>query len=283
MELINGLDVDNLRSRVLQDTLQQISSATVSRTACCVICLGDITEQCQAQPCKHNNFDYLCLLTWMDQRANCPLCKAEVHEVWHDPGLNGEHTKVYKVSERTKASDNSSAVDRTRDNSGWVARGQPFENEAIRRRRFIYQNNLHSHHVGSNRRQPLDSRHQEFTPELVKIDPAIRSRARTWLRRELQVFVFLNCDGNPEPGNDPDREKRPSRADYLVEYIIAILKMVDIQGSAGQAENMIQDHLGRRNTQLFLHELKAWLRSPCETLDAWDKIVQYGDEDCNQN
>jgi hypothetical protein len=53
--------------------------------------------------------------------------------------------------------------------------------------------------------------------------------------------------------------------------------MVDICGSAGQAENMIQELLGRRNTQLLLHELKSWLKSPYESLDAWDRVVQYSD------
>jgi hypothetical protein len=68
---------------------------------------------------------------------------------------------------------------------------------------------------------------------------------------------FLNHDSDGPPENHPVREEKPNRADYLVEYIVAILKMVYIQGSAGQAENMIQEHLRRRNTQLFLHELKA--------------------------
>ena len=37
---------------------------------------------------------------------------------------------------------------------------------------------------------------------------------------------------------------------------------------------MLQDFLGRDNTRLFLHELKAWLRSPY-TLEDWDRHVQY--------
>jgi hypothetical protein len=51
-----------------------------------------------------------------------------------------------------------------------------------------------------------------------------------------------------------------------------------MQGSAGQAEEMIQELLGRDNTRLVLHELRAWLRSPCTSLSEWDRIVQYRDE-----
>ena len=58
---------------------------------------------------------------------------------------------------------------------------------------------------------------------------------------------------------------------------MAILKTVDIQGSGGQAEDLLQEFLGRENTRLFLHELRAWLRSPYITLEDWDRNVQYNE------
>lgn len=58
---------------------------------------------------------------------------------------------------------------------------------------------------------------------------------------------------------------------------MAILKTVDIQGSGGQAEEMLQEFLGRENTRLFLHEMRAWLRSPYMSLDDWDRHVQYNE------
>ena len=58
---------------------------------------------------------------------------------------------------------------------------------------------------------------------------------------------------------------------------MAILKTVDIQGSGGQAEDLIQEFLGRDNTRLFLHELRAWLRSPYISLEDWDRTVQYNE------
>jgi hypothetical protein len=50
---------------------------------------------------------------------------------------------------------------------------------------------------------------------------------------------------------------------------------VDIKGSAGQAEELLRDFLGRDNARLFLHELLAWLRSPYASLEDWDRHVQY--------
>jgi hypothetical protein len=51
------------------------------------------------------------------------------------------------------------------------------------------------------------------------------------MRRELQVFEFLNPERSNETG-----DRRANNAEFLLEYIVAILKTVDIQGSGGQAE-----------------------------------------------
>ena len=101
-------------------------------------------------------------------------------------------------------------------------------------------------------------------------DEELISRARKWIRRELQVFEFLQSNGQGE-----GITRRAGNAEFLLEYIIAILKTVDIKGSGGQAEDMLQEFLGRENTRLFLHELRAWLRSPYVSLEDWDRHVQY--------
>jgi len=126
---------------------------------------------------------------------------------------------------------------------------------------------MFSLHVGSNR----VSRFKELTPQIFSRDPELVSRARKWIRRELQVFEFLT----PDKSSSSDR--RANNAEFLLEYIVAILKTVDIQGSGGQAEDMLQEFLGRDNTRLFLHELRAWLRSPYTSLEDWDRHVQYNE------
>ena len=137
----------------------------------------------------------------------------------------------------------------------------------ILRRRAVYQQNLYSFHVGSNRL----SKYQNLTPQLVAHDEELVSRARKWIRRELKVFDFLNPDEEQAQGT----AKRASNAEFLLEYIIAILKTVDIKGAGGQAEDMLQEFLGREKTWLFLHELRAWLRSPYKSVEDWDRHVQY--------
>ena len=139
---------------------------------------------------------------------------------------------------------------------------------ALLRRKGVYRQNLYSSHVGSNRL----SKYKDLTPQTVARDEELVSRARKWIRRELKVFDFLNLDEEQEPGVT----KRANNAEFLMEYIIAILKTVDIKGAGGQAEDMLQEFLGRDNTRLFLHELRAWLRSPYKTLEDWDRHVQYG-------
>lgn len=271
------------RSKVLQTTLEEISSrddltSKPDSEDCCVICLERVSEQAQANPCQHKSFDYLCLLSWLEQRTTCPLCKAEVTSVHYEITEDKKY-RVYNVNKSNSVGRASPQISIRGANRG--RRGQyrsrpsctprPVQtpDEALLRRRYIYRHQLFSLHVGSNRL----SRFRDLTPQLFSSDAELISRARKWIRRELQVFEFLSLNA-PDSSNTT---RRANNAEFLLEYIIAILKTVDTQGSSGQAEEMLQEFLGRENTRLFLHELRAWLRSPYTSLDDWDRAVQYAE------
>jgi hypothetical protein len=123
-----------------------------------------------------------------------------------------------------------------------------------------------------------------MTPDLFNRDEELASRARKWIRRELKVFNFLNPEAEEEermpqqmsrPGHQRLENRRANNAEFLLEYVIAILRTVDLKGSAGQAEELLRDFIGRENARLFIHELQAWLRSPYTSLEDWDRHVQY--------
>jgi hypothetical protein len=109
-------------------------------------------------------------------------------------------------------------------------------------------------HVGSNR----ISRFRNFTPQMVRADEELQSRAKMFIRRELRVFEWTN--------NNTER---------ILAYIIAILKVIDLKSPSGAAEDMLADFLGRDNASIFCHELHAFLRSPFTTLASFDGFVQY--------
>lgn len=205
--------------------------------------------------------------------GNTEVCSVEYD--WKSP----EDFKVYTIRSNTGKNTRSrlpsrpsrlnSSHDRWRISSS-RQRGPRIQppvspDAALLRRKDIYSLRLYSLHVGSNRL----SRFRDLTPQLFIQDQELVSRAKKWIRRELQVFQFLAPDGTGEEGG----ARRANNAEFLLEYIVAILKTVDIKGS--QAEDMLLDFLGRDNTRLFLHELKAWLRSPYTTLEDWDRHVQY--------
>ncbi|KAI5863731.1 hypothetical protein GGS23DRAFT_565096 [Durotheca rogersii] len=284
-----GVDTNDVRSKVLQNTLAEVASRSREDTddpteACCVICLDSITQPCAARPCSHRNFDYVCLLNWLERQTTCPLCKCQIEEVWHD--LEGDDpdkkTAVYKVPRPTEQPSQQRIQpqllpypprsdplrpDRRRHED---APRRVTPDEAILRRRHIYRNQLYSLHVGSNRR----SGYRDLTPQIFASDPGMVSRARTWLRRELQVFEYLHTPPTGQFSDEATTRRRANNAEFLLEYIIAILKTVDIQGSQGQAEEMLKDFLGRDHTRLLLHELNNFLRSPL-SIEAWDRKVQY--------
>jgi hypothetical protein len=269
------------RSQILQVTLDEISSrqdGEIQEDNCCVICLDRISELAIAQPCKHESFDYLCLISWLEEQPSCPLCKAEVKTVRYDLRID-KTFKTYNIPMRKTLEKQSTSTTpgygrfapRPRrpyhSRRRYTPRIVPTTDEALLRRRYIYRNQLYSLHVGSNR----VSRFRDLTPELFSTDDELVSRAKKWVRRELQVFEFLT------PDNSSSSDRRGNNAEFLLEYIIAILKTVDTQGSGGQAEDMLQEFLGRENTRLFLHEMRAWLRSPYVSLEDWDRHVQYNE------
>ncbi|EAW09499.1 RING finger domain protein [Aspergillus clavatus NRRL 1] len=284
----------DLQQKILQKTLQEVAQEDdgddVSNP--CVICLEAVTEPAIAVPCTHANFDFLCLVSWLEQRRSCPLCKSDIHSVKYDLGTK-DGPKIYQLPPLPPAAANAlvpshphrpgRGVPHGPRNRRWRAeRPRPQEpDDPISRRQHVYRHQLYSLRVGSNRL----SQYRELTPELFNRDEELVSRARKWIRRELRVFAFLNPEAETEPGVDrvtrPGQQRlenrRGNNAEFLLEYIIAILRTVDIKGSAGQAEELLRDFLGRDNARLFLHELQAWLRSPYTSLEDWDRHVQYED------
>ncbi|VUC25409.1 unnamed protein product [Clonostachys rosea] len=289
-------------------------------TATCVICCEPISDPSETQPCKHRHFDYLCIATWLFKDPRCPVCRAPVSSLLRDstqevlsnfsdaklaPDVSPPATQPISTIRRGRRRFRFNTVHRpsplrlapfARDHA--AARARDDFNRALSRRRAVYAHGRFAMHVGSNRL----SRYRELTPRLFHEDEELVSRARMWIRRELQVFPFLSTqstastqglDGGDRPASTPfagqngpsdhqdgeaARRRRGQNAEFLLEYIIAILKSVDLMGSAGEAENMISDFIGRENTQLFLHELRAWLRSPYTKLEDWDRAVQYHEE-----
>lgn len=85
------------------------------------------------------------------------------------------------------------------------------------------------------------------------------------------MFAFLQ----PTDDEGGARRRGADNAEFLLEYIMAVLKTVDVQGAGGQAEELLREFLGRAHARLFLHEVRAWLRSPYARVEDWDRNVQY--------
>jgi len=111
-------------------------------------------------------------------------------------------------------------------------------------------------HIGSNK----FSGFQEITPDVISASERLQSKAKTWLRRELRVFDYLEAP-------------KVRTIEFLLDYILEIIKTTNIKD--GLAEELLIEHLGRDKTSLFLHELSSWMRSPFTRVEDWDSIIQY--------
>ncbi|KAK2759840.1 hypothetical protein FQN54_002574 [Arachnomyces sp. PD_36] len=252
-------DVD-LQQEILQKTLQEVKQENGDESI-------DLASYASSKSLKP---------LWLQQ------CKTEVSTLTYD--LETERgPQIYHVPPKpTKQEHSTSSVHIPRRNNAnrrfprrqWgPPRPSTDEADPLIRRRHIYRHQLFSLRVGSNRL----SQYRELTPQMFNRNEELVSRARKWIRRELQVFEFLNppsSSGDSQDGGARD-DRRANNTEFLLEYIIAILRTVDVKGSAGQAEELLRDFIGRDNARLFLHELQAWLRSPYNSLQDWDRNVQY--------
>ncbi|UKZ76264.1 hypothetical protein TrVFT333_003963 [Trichoderma virens FT-333] len=231
---------DELQRKVLQNTLQEVAAREqLADGNCCVICLDAVSDACELVPCGHDSFDY---------------CTEDLPNIEKQLSLNPKHN----------------------DLNNHLQQGH-----TLTSRHFFA---LEGGQRGSPGLQPTNLMLKE-SKHIGAIDEALVSRARMWIRRELRVFSFLNADeSGPAPSTSrsgsgdvaqAQARRRANNAEFLLEYLIAILKTVDIMGSAGQAEDMLSEFLGRDNARLFLHELRSWLRSPFTKLEDWDRAVQY--------
>ena len=176
------MDCARAHRGILPDTLEKVRCSPLDseeHASACVICLDTISEQATACPCEHNEFDYLCLLSWLQQRPVCPLCKCKPTQssapIDPDPGnalvcsIGYQRTSphdvgVYQVppnGHETSIRDSASQPYRprpqirhppaTRGSRNADSTSRVSANTALERRKQVYRLRLYSLHVGSNR------------------------------------------------------------------------------------------------------------------------------------
>ena len=218
----------------------------------CVICLERISDEAVALPCKHQTFDFACLGQWSSRCRDCPLCKRSIVGIKYHNGTTGQWDVLILPP------DDFAQVRLRHTNDQQYARPQgdsQSDSDDVEKRRAVYRKGLMSMYVGSNRL----SQYQNFTPASFRRDENRISKARNWIRRELRIFEYLQTSSNPE---------------FLLEYIISILKTIDLKTSS-HGEEMLSEFLGQEHARIFLHEVEAWIRSPYTQLKDWDLNVQY--------
>ena len=63
-----------IKGNILTHTSEEVKPRDEAQDAC-VICLDAVSERAVALPCRHHNFDFLCIVSWLQERTTCPLCE----------------------------------------------------------------------------------------------------------------------------------------------------------------------------------------------------------------
>lgn len=133
------------------------------------------------------------------------------------------------------------------------------KNPAQEFRRHVYKHNCLCLRIGTS----PHTGYQNLTAASFTSSPELQRKARLFLRRELQIFTFLSLD------------KRVPNNEFLIEYMVAVLKRFEIRDSEGRVQRLIGEYLGMENAGMVCHELEGFLRWKGEGLKEWDEVVQY--------
>lgn len=250
----------------------------------CAICLNPISTRTAAStsPCGHI-WDLECIAKWLEisKGRTCPLCKSTVEKILISDGQAGVVALVVPSPLPAGEADEQNDLVEERRSHSHRMRRLIADDKYIRlryalvlaRRRYVYRNGLKACHVGSNRY----TQYRNVTPTLCR--GKLHSKAKAFIRRELSVFPFLDTFSAESSGYCESRHSNITSRDieFLTGYLSALIQLVDTQTIKGAklASNTISDYLGHANTTIFLHELRAFLKSPFETLVEYDNVVQY--------
>ena len=309
MEDGGGHEAEILHPHLDSTASQPLTTLSFPSPEICIICLDLISQRATVSPCQHDQFDFVCLGTWLTQQQKCPLCKTAVINVTYRPNdqdspetITLPATSLPSLSSKDLGTRRQHQVHQRRRLRGRRSSPRPIneipEDPALSFRRLVYTHALLSARVGTN----PDSGYRNITPQLFRQDPTLSSKARRWIRRELSCFDFLRHEdlsrheltpsaakglgistvtatsmhATAFPHNDgPSLRRRATNPEYLLEFIIAVLKAIDLRGSEGQAVELIGEYIGLANARVFVHELEQWLRSPFVGLEEWDRAAQY--------
>ncbi|KAK4705590.1 hypothetical protein P7C70_g607, partial [Phenoliferia sp. Uapishka_3] len=125
------------------------------------------------------------------------------------------------------------------------------EERAIERRRYIYREKLFAKHVASNRYTGF----KPVSPANVATNSNLKARVIKFIRRELQVFPHVDVS-------------------FLTTYLISIASQLDLRSAS--AIRLIADFLSEEDAEHLVHEIVTFARSPFNSLEAYDRVIQYG-------
>ncbi|KAL8279332.1 hypothetical protein RQP46_008369 [Phenoliferia psychrophenolica] len=110
---------------------------------------------------------------------------------------------------------------------------------------------LYAKHVASNRYTGF----KPISPQQIATNANLKARIITFIRRELQVFPHVDVS-------------------FLTTYLLSIASQLDLRSA--YAIRLIADFLSEDDAEHLVHEIVTFARSPFNSLEAYDRVIQYG-------
>ncbi|KAJ8061500.1 hypothetical protein OCU04_009315 [Sclerotinia nivalis] len=246
--------------------LAPVSEKCSGKDEDCKICDQSVSWKAKLQPCGHEIFHYCCIEKWLETGSRtCPLCRGEITSVRHNFSEDGKHSKYKNLLELEfhglLLAQEVHAVLR-------------IPQQRMRRRLDV--------HLTKSFSLPIISFGQrKVTPQDIANSSDMEARVRLFAEHEIQVFylkcVCPGCQVSPLPAHIVSVNRLEEFRSFVLDRVVDLLKRYDLRDKAVEIEQATEEYLNE-HARLFLHELRAWIESPFETLDQWHRNAKYPDE-----
>ncbi|CAD6451477.1 9cd76d5d-f288-4319-8f53-349f9485f88d [Sclerotinia trifoliorum] len=233
----------------------------------CKICDQSVSWKGRVEPCGHEVFHHCCIEGWLDKgERTCPICRGNIIGIRHNFSQDGNHSKYRKLAELEPRRVVLFLAH-------GVQRALLIPQQNVRRRISVYLTKSFSIPIISFIRRRV-------TPQDIANSSDMEARVRLFAEHEIQIFsAKCVCPACQEPTSSSSIHMIvPSEVEvirnFVVNKIVDLLKRYDLQDKAVEIEQEAEQYLNE-HARLFLHELRAWIESPFDTLEQWHRNARY--------
>ncbi|KAJ8061499.1 hypothetical protein OCU04_009314 [Sclerotinia nivalis] len=232
----------------------------------CQACHGNIntvSEVAVLHPCNHAFHFAQCIKNRFRKNPKCPVCGTEAVKLRRMSSREGSFYDLLAPEVKKQAANEFLTSNLlSLSSKGHFCNGLFFPAEMLAVRRYIYSKRLFCESIATSQYSVFS----KIASRNFKNDPRAEHQIRLWIRREVQVLAY----------SDRNRHHLLTRTpNEIVNFEFCVVTLLQMKKKERKATLRGLELFLGTYTNVFLHELGAFLMSRYQTLEEWDRNLKY--------